>query len=86
MPSRIIAKPERVTSMAWGMINVCLKAEDAAFKAFVPDRKSIAVPIEDFHKRVMAVKKDEQIVGKRLGFKNIANDAEQTIEGLSHVD
>ena len=56
------------------MINVCRKAEGAAFKALVPDGKAIAIPIKDFHKGMMAIEKDEEVVGKRIGFENIADD------------
>jgi len=35
---------------------------------------------------MVAVEKNEEMVGKRISVKCMANDAEQTIEGLSHIN
>jgi len=35
---------------------------------------------------VASIEKNEQVVGERVGFEDVANDGEQTVEGFSHVD
>ena len=62
------------------------KAKGADFEPLIPDGKAVAIPIQNLHERVLAVEKNEEMVGERIGFERIANDAEQSIEGFTHVD
>ena len=58
----------------------------ARFQTLEPYCKSIAIPIQYLHERVVAIQKDEQVPGQRIGLQLIADDADQPVEGLSHVD
>ena len=64
----------------------CRKAKGACFEPLVPDRKTITVPVEDFHEIMLAIEKNEEMVAERIGFESIADDAEQSFEGLSHIN
>ena len=35
---------------------------------------------------MLAIEKNEEMVSKRIGFERIADDAEQSFEGLSHIN
>jgi hypothetical protein len=69
-----------------GLRSACWKAKGADFEAFVPDRETISIPVQNLHESVLTIEKNKQMIAKRIGFENIANDGEQSVEGLSHID
>ena len=62
------------------------QAKRALLEPFVPDRETVAVPIQYLDERVRLVEKYEQMAGQRIIVELIADDADQTIERLPHVD
>jgi len=58
----------------------CRKAKGAELEPFVPNCKTVAIPVQDFHEGMSSVEKDEQMVCQRIGFEDIANDTEQPVE------
>jgi hypothetical protein len=77
----LITASERVA-----MTGVCRKSKSAGFQPFEPYRKTIAVPVEDFHERVVTIEKDEKVIAERIGLKHITDDGDEPIEGFSHID
>ena len=69
-----------------GIFGNSRKAKGADFESLVPDDETIAIPVQYFHERVATIEEDEEVVSQRIGFENIANDGEQSVEGLSHID
>ena len=69
-----------------GITEHCRKSEGAGFEAFVPNSEAVAIPVKDFHPRMVAVEKNEEVSRERIGSEFAPNDADETVERLPQID
>ena len=56
------------------------------FETFIPDGKSVVVPVKDFQFIAALVVEDEEGWCKRIGLTGVPHDTDETVEGFSNVD
>ncbi len=62
------------------------KSEGAGFQTPEPYCETVAVPVQYLQERTVAIQKDEQMTGQRIVAEFVADDADQSVERLAHVD
>ena len=58
----------------------------ALFQAFIPDGKTVALPIEDLYQVATLVEKQEKRSGQQLAGVGALDESTQPLKALTHVD
>lgn len=61
------------------------KLKSAFFESLIPDRETIAIPVQDFNSRRILVPENEEMSGKRILPQYVFDKHHEPIEGAAHV-